>query len=63
MKLYGSLNNRIEENRMYCDAIEIGTGVTEYKWSDRRAFEVVGVRDQKHVSVREYDHKLAGEAF
>lgn len=58
---YGSLNNRVEENNMYCETIEVGTGMTEYLWSDRHAYEVVEVADQKHVKVREYDHKLKGE--
>ena len=54
---YGSLNNRVDENRMFCDEIKVGTGVTRYSWSDRHAYEVVAVKDQKHVSIREYDHK------
>ena len=57
MKWYGSLNNRVEENRMFCDEIKVGTGVTEYMWSDTHAYEVVEVKDQKHVYIREYDHK------
>ena len=61
MKLYGSLNNRLEENRQFCETIEVGTGVTEYSWSDRHAYEVVAVKDQKHCTIREYDHKPAGE--
>lgn len=56
-KWYGSLNNRVDENRQFCDEIKVGTGMTEYFWSDRHAYEVVAVKDQKHVSVREYDHK------
>ena len=24
MKLYGSLQNRLEENKMYCDEIKVG---------------------------------------
>ena len=56
-KWYGSLDNRIEENRQFCDEIVVGTGMTEYSWSDRHAYEVVEVTDQKHVKVREYDHK------
>lgn len=61
MKLYGSLQNRIEENRMYCKTIEVGTGVTEYSWSDRHPYEVIEVRDQKHITVRAMDHKHIGE--
>ena len=60
---YGSLDNRLEENRQFCEVIEVGTGATEYFYSDRRAYEVVEVRDQKHVSIREYDHKAIGEGF
>lgn len=56
-KWYGSLNNRIEENRQFCETIEVGTGATEYLWSDRHAYEVIAVKDQKHVTVREYDVK------
>ena len=62
-KLYGSINNRLEENKMFCDEIKVGTGVTEYSWSDREAYEVIKVYDQKHVVIRKYDHKLIGEAF
>lgn len=62
-KWYGSLNNRLEENNMYCDEIKVGTGMTRYSWSDRHAYEVVEVIDQKHVKVREYDHRPAGETY
>lgn len=60
---YGNLSNRLEENRQFCETIEIGTGVTEYFYSDRHAYEVVEVKDQKRVSIREYDHKAKGEGF
>ena len=60
---YGSINNRLEENKMFCKEIEVGTGMTEYSYSDRDAYEVVEVKDQKHVAVREYDHKLKGGAY
>ena len=62
-KWYGSLNNRVEENKQFCDKIEVGTGMTEYSWSDRHAYEVTAVKDQKHVTVREYDAKHVGEAY
>lgn len=61
MRLYGSIDNRLEENKMYCDKIEVGTGMTEYYYSDRKAYEVIDVKDQKHITVREYDHKAVGE--
>lgn len=63
MKLYGSLNNRMEENKMYCKEIKVGTGMTRYDWSDRHAYEVVKVIDQTNVFVREYDHVKNGEAY
>ena len=54
-KWYGSLNNRVDENKMFCEEIKVGTGMTEYFWSDRHAYEVIEVTDQKHIKVREYD--------
>lgn len=60
-KWYGSINNRIEENKMFCDEIRVGTGMTEYWWSDRHPYEVIAVKDQKHVTVRALDHKHIGE--
>lgn len=60
---YGNLTNRLEENRMFCDEIKIGTGVTEYYYSDRHPYEVIEVKDQKHIKVRELDHKHIGESY
>lgn len=54
---YGSVINRIEENVDRVAEIKVGTPMTEYMWSDRHAYEVVEVTDQKHVKVREYDVK------
>ena len=62
-KWYGSLNNRVEENKQFVNEIKVGDGMTEYFWSDRHAYEVTEVIDQKHVYVREYDHKHIGEEF
>lgn len=58
---YGNLTNRLEENKMFCKEITVGTGVTEYYYSDRHPYEVVEVKDQKHVKVRELDHKHVGD--
>ena len=58
---YGNLNNRLEENKMFCDEITVGTGVTEYMYSDRHPYEVIEVKDQKHVIVRALDHKHIGD--
>ena len=60
-KWYGSLNNRFEENKQFCETIEVGTGMTEYFYSDREAYEVTAVKDQKHVTIRKYDHKHIGD--
>jgi len=60
---YGNLTNRLEENKMFCDEIKVGMGMTEYSYSDRDAYEVIEVKDQKHVVVRELDHKLIGGAY
>lgn len=46
---------------MFCDSIEVGTGVTEYLWSDCHPYEVTKVIDQKHVYIREMGHKKIGD--
>jgi len=58
---YGSFFNRLEENKNLVDEIKVGTGMTEYLYTDRRAYEVVEVKDQKHVKVRELDHEHVGD--
>lgn len=60
---YGSINNRLEENRMFVSEIKVGTGVTEYLWSDRHPYEVTEVTDQKHVRIRRMKHSPAGEEY
>lgn len=50
---YGSLNNRIDERRRSAPP-EVGMGATEYLWSDRHAYEVIAVKDDRHVTVRRY---------
>ena len=52
MKLYGSLQNRLEEGRKFTKEIKVGTGVTEYSYSDTHAYEVTNVVDQKHFFIR-----------
>lgn len=61
MRMEGSLINRLSENNHFCDEIKVGMGMTEYFYSDREAYEVIEVKDQKHVVVRRYDHKACGE--
>lgn len=60
-KWYGSATNRINENKMFCEKIEVGTPMTEYFYSDCKAYEVVKVINQNNVFVRELDHKAVGE--
>ena len=48
---YGSIDNRFEEGRTYGE-IKVGTGVTEMCYSDRHAYEVVEVIDEKHLVIR-----------
>ena len=56
MRWYGSLQNRLEEG---CKGLkpEVGMGATEMMWSDRRAWEVVAVKDDRHVTVRKMKAK------
>ncbi len=59
MKWYGSIANRIEENKNYSGKeISVGMGVTEYLWSDRHAYEVTEVFDQNHICIRRMDAKV-----
>lgn len=62
-KWYGSLNNRLEENKMFVKEIKVGTGMTEYLYSDRIPYEVIEVEDQKHVKVRRMKHRRAPNAI
>ena len=61
MKWYGSYINRVSEGKQFCEEIKVGTGMTEFSWSDREAYEVIEVRDQKHVTVRKLDHIHVGD--
>lgn len=54
-KWYGCLNNRVDENKMFCEKIEVGTKLTQYYWSDRHCYEVVEVKNQNNVFIRELD--------
>lgn len=59
-KWYGSLDNRLEEGKMYCDKIEVGTPMTEYFYSDSHAWEVIEVFNQEHVVVRQFEAVCVG---
>ena len=62
MRYYGNLINRLEENGGSVKP-EVGMGVTEYLWSDRRAYEIVEVTDEKHFKMREYEAKNVGSGY
>lgn len=57
---YGNLQNRLMENK-HAEEITVGMGMTEFHYSDRTPYEVIEVKDQKHVTVRELDHKHIGD--
>ena len=59
MKLYGSLENRIMENKQFCKVIEVGTGATEFCYTDSHAYEVTKVETQEHIWVRRLNAKRA----
>lgn len=48
---YGSLQNRLME-RSAGPVPEVGMGVSECSWSDRNAYEVIEVIDDRHILVR-----------
>lgn len=56
-KWFGSLTNRLDEGHTFTDEIKVGTGVTEMCYSDRHAYEVVKVIDDKHLLIRRCDAK------
>ena len=63
MKWYGSVDNRIMEQGKDAEEITVGMGVTEFFWSDRHAYEVTKVTDQKHITIREYRAVHIGKAY
>lgn len=56
MKWYGSISNRLQENRNNLGRdIMVGDDITKYLWSDRTCYYVTKVEDQKHITIREYE--------
>lgn len=51
-KWYGSLQNRLMELGDFPITPEVGMGATELCYSDRHAYEVVKVADDRHITVR-----------
>lgn len=56
MRWYGSLNNRFAEHCKQPEP-EVGMGVTAMYWSDREPYEIVAVKDARHIEVRRLDYK------
>lgn len=59
--MIGNLTNRLMENDKTNVKIEVGTMMTEYLYSDRNVWEVIEVKNQKCVKVRQMSarHKVA----
>ena len=53
---FGNVTNRIME---HCKqpVPEVGMGATRLMWSDREPYEVVAVKDERHIQVRALDYK------
>ena len=54
---YGNFTNRVMENTNGMPAPEIGMGVTRCGWSDRHPYEIIEVKDARHITVREMNAK------
>lgn len=57
MQWYGSLQNRLQEN-MPAIKPQLGMGATEILYTDRHAYEVIAVKDERHCTVRQYECKI-----
>ena len=55
-KWYGSIDNRILENSKMVEP-KVGMGVTECCYTDRHPYEIVEVKDERHIVVRALDWK------
>lgn len=53
---YGSLENRLMERSKQPEPV-VGMGVTQCLWSDRHAFEIIEVKDSRHITIRRMAHK------
>lgn len=53
---YGSLQNRLLESGEMPEP-QVGMGVTECFYSDRKPYEIIAVKDARHITVRELDWK------
>lgn len=53
---YGSLQNRIAEAAKMPEP-QVGMGATEIYYSDREPYEIIEVKDARHITVRALDWK------
>ena len=51
MKLYGSLDNRLETG-LVISKIEVGVGATELYYTDKEPYTIVRIFDERHIIVR-----------
>ena len=56
-KWYGSIENRLEENKNLNGEKVVGGLLTEFSYSDRHPYEIVKVENQKSIWIRELGHK------
>ena len=56
MRWYGSSQNRLEEQSVGAKP-EIGMGVTEMMYSDRAPYEIIAIKDDRHITVRAMGYK------
>lgn len=54
--MYGSFVNQIVSQTKGLKP-EVGMGVTQLLWTDRNPFEIIEVKDDRHITVRELDYK------
>ena len=55
--MYGNVINRVMEQSKTPEIV-VGMGATECLWSDRHAYEVIAVQDEKHITVRRLNANL-----
>lgn len=53
---YGSIDNRLMENSKM-PMPQVGMGATECFYTDRHPYEIIAVKDERHIVVRALDHK------
>lgn len=56
-KMFGNVVNRIMENDKISEEIKVGTKATEYLYSDRYVWEVIEVKSQKDIVLRQMSAK------